>query len=63
MANEDFERGSNLRDKEFPGKLRTALGNQLVVRLGLQPKLGNPEFFFSQKMEMFAQFVAQVGEA
>jgi len=42
--------------------LRAALGNQLVVRLRLQPKLGNPVLFFSQKMKMLAQFIAQVGE-
>jgi hypothetical protein len=38
--------------------LRAALGNQLVVRLRLQPKLGNPAFFFSEEMEMLAQLIA-----
>jgi hypothetical protein len=43
--------------------LRAALGNQFVVRLGLQPKLGNPVLFFTEQMKMLAQLVAQVGEA
>jgi hypothetical protein len=62
-ANEDFQRGSNLRNEKSPGKLRAALGNQLVVGLGFQPKLGNPVLFFSQQMKMPAQLIAEVREA
>jgi hypothetical protein len=61
-ANEHFQRGSNLRNEELPRKLRAALGNQFVIRLGLQPKLGNPVLFFAEELKMLAQFIAQVGE-
>jgi hypothetical protein len=57
-ANEDFQRSSNLRDEKSPGKLRAALGNEFVVGFCLQPKLGNPEFFFSQEMKVLAQLIA-----
>jgi hypothetical protein len=62
-TNEDFQRGSNLRNKKSPRQLRAAFRNQFVVRFGLQPQLCNPALFFPEQIEVFSQFVAQVSQA
>jgi hypothetical protein len=58
-----LKRGSNLRNEKFPGKLRATFRNQFVVRLSLQPKLRDSGLFLTQKMEVYAQLVAQIREA
>ena len=59
-TNEHFQRGSNLRNEEFSGELRAALGNEFVIGFGFQPQLGNSLLFFAKKLKMPAQLVTQV---